>query len=69
MEDMQEYLKKMVDEGYINEDGSPIKCVCGETEFEMTDKYYSHFGIEEYQLKCPSCGAKVGHWAFGNWLV
>ncbi len=67
--DLHEYIQQQIKDGYILKDGTPVKCACGNTEFEMVDAHYCPYGLEEYQLKCEKCQEIVGHWAFGNWQV
>lgn len=69
LEDLDSYIKQLIEDGYIREDGSPIKCRCECRDFEMFDEYYCQFGLEEYKLKCNNCGEEVGHWSFGHWQV
>ncbi len=66
---MKKYIDKMVKGGYMLEDGTPLKCSCGHTEFEETNKYYDNFTLVEYQVKCKACGNKVGHWSYGYWDI
>jgi len=66
---MENYINDMIRQGYIDKDGTPLKCQCGCTDFEMSDEYYCPYGLEEYSLKCNKCGITVGHWAFGYWQV
>jgi len=67
----EEYLKEQIEEGYIKEDGMPLKCGCGCTEFKQVKQYYGEGWIEEYSLECTNedCLKIVGHWAFGYWSV
>jgi hypothetical protein len=70
-EDIDKYIRKQVDGGYISEDGYPLKCICGCTKFKHVDQYYGEGWIEEYSLECTNidCLKIVGHWSFGNWEV
>lgn len=67
----EEYMKQQVEEGYISENGTPLKCLCGCINFKQMNVYLSEHGIEEYSLQCTNseCLKIVGHWAYGNWQV
>ena len=70
-ETFEDYIKRQVDEGYIANDGRPIKCVCGCTEFKQVDQYYGEGYIEEYSLECTNqdCLKIVGNWSYGYWQI
>tara|TARA_R110000765_G_scaffold398401_1_gene492766 strand:+ start:287 stop:505 length:219 start_codon:yes stop_codon:yes gene_type:complete len=70
-ESFEDYMKRQIDEGYISENGHPIKCECGCTEFKQVDQHYGEGHIEEYSLECTNqeCLKKVGSWSFGHWQV
>jgi hypothetical protein len=53
----------------VAEDGTPLKCHCGCTEFTNVNEYFCQYGREEYEQKCNNCGKIVGHWAYGYWQV
>ena len=67
----EEYYKQQIAEGYITENGTPLKCSCGCTEFKQVNQYYGEGWIEEYSLECTNedCLKIVGTWAFGHWDV
>lgn len=67
----EEEMKYRVDNGYMSEDGTPLKCECGCTDFKQVNQYYGEGWIEEYQLECKNeyCFKIVGHWAYGNWQL
>ena len=69
MDDMEKYIKQMVDDGYILEDGTPIKCSCACQDFKQVREYYEEYYLVEYQLQCTRCNKIVGHWAYGCWQV
>lgn len=59
-----------VKNGYIAEDGTPLKCYkCNSKNMENYNKYYEEHWCIEYSVKCKECGTKLGHWAYGNWEV
>ena len=68
---LKEYLDKRVKEGFINGDGHPLKCDCGETDFNQVDMHYGEGHLEEYSLQCTNedCLKTVGSWAYGHWEV
>ena len=59
--------------GYIEPDGTPIKCIhCDSTELEEFDEYHiDGYGstLAEYSVRCKKCGRTVGHWAYGYWDI
>lgn len=65
----REYLEELIKEGYIAEDGHPLKChECEGTEMETRDEWHGDYGrIDEYTLQCKTCKAQTGHWAYGGW--
>lgn len=65
----EDYINDMIRQGYMAEDGTPLKCKCGCTDFEMSDEYRGSYGLEEYSLKCTKCSMTVGHWAYGYWQL
>lgn len=59
--------------GYIEPDGTPIKCIhCDSTELEEFNEYHiDGYGstLAEYSVRCKKCGRTVGHWAYGYWDI
>ena len=59
--------------GYIEPDGTPIKCIhCNSTELEEFNEYYiDGYGstLAEYSVRCKKCGKTVGHWGYGYWDI
>lgn len=59
--------------GYIEPDGTPIKCIhCDSTDLEEFDEYYiDGYGstLAEYSVRCKKCGRTVGHWGYGYWDI
>jgi hypothetical protein len=68
---IEDYFKERIDGGYISENGAPLKCECGCTEFKDINQYYGEGWIEEYSLECTNedCLKIVGTWSFGNWEI
>ena len=70
MEDLKTYYKELRDEGYIKEDGTPLKCQhCDNKSFVYQNEIYENSSVVEYTLTCDKCYAWVGHWAYGNWQL
>ena len=67
--EVEDYIKQMVDNGFIKEDGTPLKCQCGCTDFEQSGEYWEEHTIIEYALNCKTCGERVGYWAYGYWDI
>lgn len=68
-EDLADYYKKMIKDGLIAENGQPLKCECGCTEFEAVNCYGGEYGLEEYDEKCTGCNKVVGSFHYGSWSV
>ncbi len=70
IETYEDYFKRKVNEEYINNEGQPLKCECGCTEFKQVSQYYGEGFIEEYSLECTNqdCLNIVGTWSFGHWM-
>lgn len=62
---------KQVTAGYISEDGEPIKCECGCTEFKRVNMYFEEGYLVEYTLECinEKCLKLVGVWSYGGWMI
>lgn len=59
-----------VKNGYIAEDGTPLKChKCNSKNMENYNKYYEEHWCVEHSVKCKDCGTNVDHWSYGNWEV
>lgn len=69
--DFEEYMKEQIKEGFISENGTPLKCWCGCSNFKQVNTYSSEYGIEEYSLQCTNidCLRIVGYWGYGNWQI
>ena len=52
-----------------DKEGNPEICICGCTEFEMCNEYYTEHILCEYDLKCKKCGQIVNYWAYGSWQL
>ncbi|WP_297131742.1 hypothetical protein [Terrisporobacter sp.] len=66
----EQYIEWLIQEGYTKENGEPIKCEkCGCKKFKNENYYCGESWVEEYTVKCKSCGTIVGHWAYGNWQI
>lgn len=71
VESLEDYFKRSVKEGLFSEDGCPMKCGCGCTDFKEVEKYYGDVYIEEYALQCTNeeCLSIVGRWSYGTWVL
>ena len=68
----EEYYKDKIESGLIDKDGKPLKCECGNTNFEKVDCYYEEsVGLVEYSLECKNeeCLKIVGNWSYGMWDI
>jgi hypothetical protein len=70
-EEFADYYERQVEEGYIEEDGTPTKCKCGCTEFKKVEVYHMEGWVVEYAFECTNedCLAIVGRWSYGHWEV
>jgi uncharacterized protein YaaW (UPF0174 family) len=69
-DDLRKELKKQVEEGYIKEDLTPLKCYkCKSTNLKNGKEYYGPGGIEEYERVCGDCGSITGIWSYGSWQL
>lgn len=69
MGEFEDEIKKAVEEGYIKEDGFPLKCwKCNSKDLKFTCHYDDHIMVEQ-SVKCNNCGADVGLWSYGHWTV
>lgn len=70
----EEYVIKSERNGYIDENGAPLKCIyCDCEELFLADERYGGYsepcGLMEYSVFCKKCTKEVGHWAYGNWSI
>ena len=64
------YLFYLESFGYIDKDGTPLKCTCGCEDLEdCNEDYLDGLGSIrlEYDCRCKKCGKILGHWAYGYW--
>ena len=70
---LKRIIKWEIKNGYIEPDGTPIRCIhCDSTELEEFDEYYiDGYGstLAEYSVRCKKCGKTVGHWGYGYWDI
>lgn len=69
--DYSEYVKFLTDNGYIADDGAPLRCqFCESTNMMSTYHWDYDIGIVvETEVFCRECNIKLGHWAYGHWSV
>lgn len=70
---LKRIIKWEIKNGYIEPDGTPIRCIhCDSTELEEFNEYHiDGYGstLAEYSVRCKKCGRTVGHWAYGYWDI
>lgn len=70
---LKRIIKWEIKNGYIEPDGTPIKCIhCNSTELEEFNEYHiDGYGstLAEYSVRCKKCGKTVGHWGYGYWNI
>ncbi|SDX05008.1 hypothetical protein [Paenibacillus sp. PDC88] len=66
-----EYFERMISEGYIEEDGTPLKCPhCESADVEERNHLYEDYiCLLEYQMFCKPCNVSIGQWSYGSWEV
>lgn len=71
VESLEDYFKREVEDGYLSENGAPIKCKCGCSSFKQVDMFFGEGYLEEYALECMNqdCRKIVGRWSYGNWII
>ncbi|MDP1513101.1 hypothetical protein Q8I65_23355 [Paenibacillus ottowii] len=66
---LEEYINRQIADGYIAENGYPLKCHhCDSTKINIEDFYDEHVVVEK-EATCVDCGGRVGYWGYGNWEV
>jgi sulfatase maturation enzyme AslB (radical SAM superfamily) len=64
----EDYINHMINEGFIKEDGTPLKCFhCENKEFEEYQEFYEEYIRVEFSIRCKKCQKHVSTWAYGNW--
>lgn len=66
----EEYMEIQIKDGYIYQDGTPLKCFncdCEKLKDNITDS--TEQGIMEYAKVCTNCNKVVGCWAYGHWQL
>jgi len=66
-----ERINNLIEEGFIDEKGKPLKCQnCeGEDLEEYGHCYEDNHFLVEYQVSCKKCYHNTGLWAYGHWEV
>lgn len=67
IETFEQYVRKLVTDGYINEKGAPLKCLfCDSKELEDNYTYENHSAVENTVI-CKICKKPTGQWSYGSW--
>ena len=72
---IEEFVNYMIDNGYYDDDLTPLKCTkCDSTSIKDDNRQVGGWNIPdgvltEYDAICADCGEIVGHWAYGNWTL
>lgn len=67
---MNEYIRGLMDDGYIGDKGQPMKCInCGSKNLEVFDEYYEEYYKVEYSVRCKEYKHMTGTWSYGNWDI
>lgn len=66
----EEFNNKLIAEGYMREDGTPLKCQhCDSKKLKDTKIIIDESRVLEYQVVCEECRREVGYWAYGYWQI
>lgn len=69
----EDMVTRLVDDGYIDYDGTPIRCPhCDGQHFKEANRDFGGDNIPdgclcEFDVVCEDCDEIVAHWAFGGW--
>lgn len=68
---MEDELKQLIEKGYIDEKGKPLKCLhCESSNLKNTKQIYEDSaGLVEYTVVCVDCNGLNGYWSYGSWVV
>ena len=70
LKDLQDYVDNLVEEGYIDKSGYPLKCKhCGSTDLEHITVDRIDYTVCEKKVVCNRCKQLTGYWAYGYWEV
>lgn len=56
-----------MNEEYELEETFPLECECGCKATFNCNVICDEIGVVEYIVKCVRCGARLGHFAYGQW--
>ena len=60
----------MIQDGYIGNDGYPLKCVfCDSTDLNHERLYENNQYVVEIDVTCNNCKKGTGNWAYGYWRL
>lgn len=66
-QDHENFRLHLVKNGYITEDGSPLKCPhCNGDKFEYGKTFIEEGYTVEYSEVCSNCKEEVGYWSYGQ---
>lgn len=70
LETYEDYYNHLLNEGFIREDGTPLKCFqCESKNLEEYQEYYEEYRRIEFSVRCKDCKEHVNTWVYGNWSV
>lgn len=63
-----EYIKDLIDNGYILNDGTPLKCIhCESNDIKFDHKSHIQGVVTEIEVTCNSCKNNTGNYYCGIW--
>lgn len=66
--DFGAYLEQQIEDGYLDTDCEPIKCIfCESTDLENDNHIMEEHMVVEFDKVCNNCGEVLGNWAYGMW--
>jgi len=69
IEELEQYINKKINAGFIASDYEPIKCECCNS-IDYVDHIIDQVNsdITEKTRTCKKCGKIIGYWSYGFWM-
>ena len=65
--ELQSLYENLLQDEYIDVDGSPLKCPHCESQAIGKGRIYYEMGLDiEYEEICLACQQRVGYWSYGS---
>lgn len=66
---IEEYINQQIADGYIRDNGEPIKCQYCDSKALRVDNSHEEYVVVEKDVTCLNCGKLVGTWSYGSWAI